>query len=72
MQRALLYAGASTLVLSYWPVDSDATAAFMQAFHHAAQSTAPPAAAREALKAVMAKPTYAHPYHWAAFMVVGR
>jgi CHAT domain-containing protein len=72
MQRALLYAGASTLVLSYWPVDSDATAAFMQAFHLAAQSTAPPAAAREALKAVKAKTAYAHPYHWAAFMVVGR
>ena len=72
MQRALLYAGASTLVLSYWPVDSDATAAFMQAFHRAAQSTAPPAAAREALKAVKANPAYAHPYHWAAFMVVGR
>ena len=72
MQRALLYAGASTLVLSYWPVDSAATAAYMQAFHRAALKSAPPAAARAALKAVKANPAYAHPYHWAAFMLVGR
>jgi CHAT domain-containing protein len=72
MQRALLFAGANTLVLSYWPVDSDATAVFMQAFHQAVQSSPPAVAARVALRAVKKQKAYAHPYFWSAFMVVGR
>ena len=38
MVRALIYAGAGTLVLSYWEVDSAATALWMQTFYEAAQS----------------------------------
>ncbi len=72
MQRALLFAGANTLVLSYWPVDSDATAVFMQAFHQTVQSSTPAVAARTALKAVKNQKAYTHPYYWSAFMVVGR
>jgi len=72
MQRALLYAGANALVLSYWPVDSDATAVFMRAFHRSAQSEGPAAAGRAALKAVKQIPDYAHPYFWSAFLVVAR
>lgn len=72
MQRALLYAGANALVLSYWPVDSDATAVFMRAFHVGAQTASPAAAARAALTAVKQRPDYAHPYFWSAFMVLAR
>ena len=32
LERALIYAGAGTLVLSYWEVDSDATALWMGSF----------------------------------------
>jgi CHAT domain-containing protein len=34
--RALIYAGAGALVLSYWEVDSDATALWMRSFYEAA------------------------------------
>ncbi len=72
MVRALLYAGAGTLVLSYWEVDSAATAQWMRGFYDAARSKPPAAAARAALSLVKSNPDYNHPYFWAAFMVVGR
>lgn len=72
MMRALLYAGAGSLVLSYWPVESDATALWMESFYRAAQSAPPAEAARRALQAVRNRPEYKHPYFWAAFMTVDR
>lgn len=72
MLRALLYAGASTLVLSYWEVDSASTALWMETFHRAAQVGSPAEAARQALRAVKKRPEYAHPYFWSAFMLVTR
>ena len=72
MVRALIYAGAGTLVLSYWEVDSAATALWMQTFYEAAQSRPVPEAARAALARVKAKPEYGHPYYWAAFTMIGR
>lgn len=70
MLRALLYAGASTLVVSYWKVDSASTALWMETFHRAAQASSPAEAARQALRAVKKRPEYAHPYFWSAFMLV--
>jgi CHAT domain-containing protein len=72
MVRALLYAGAGRLVLSYWEVDSSAAALWMQTFYEAAQAKPLPAAARAALIRVKGTPGYSHPYYWAAFMMVGR
>lgn len=72
MIRALLYAGASTVVLSYWEVDSASTALWMETFHRAAQSSSPAEAARLALREVKKRPEYAHPYFWGAFMLVTR
>jgi CHAT domain-containing protein/tetratricopeptide (TPR) repeat protein len=72
MVRALIYAGAGTLVLSYWEVDSAATALWMQSFYRAAQSRPLPDAARAALIQVKARPEYSHPYYWAAFTMIGR
>jgi CHAT domain-containing protein len=72
MVRALIYAGAGTLVLSYWEVDSAATALWMQAFYEAALTQPLPAAARTALLKVKNTPNYRHPYYWAAFGVTGR
>jgi CHAT domain-containing protein len=72
MVRALIYAGAGTLVLSYWEVDSAATALWMQAFYEAAQSRPVAEAARTALARVKARPEFAHPYYWAAFTMIGR
>jgi len=72
MVRALIYAGAGTLVLSYWEVDSAATALWMQTFYEAAQSRPVPEAARTALARVKARPEFSHPYYWAAFTMIGR
>ena len=72
MVRALIYAGAGTLVLSYWEVDSAATALWMQAFYEAALTQPPAAAARTALLRVKNTPNYRHPYYWAAFGMIGR
>lgn len=72
MVRALIYAGAGTLVLSYWEVDSAATALWMQAFYEAALTQPPAAAARTALLKVKNTPNYRHPYYWAAFGTIGR
>ncbi|HEY7291941.1 MAG TPA: CHAT domain-containing protein [Vicinamibacterales bacterium] len=70
--RSLLYAGAGSLVLSYWEVDSDATALWMQTFYQAALTRPMPDAARAASAAVRAKPAFSHPYYWAAFGMIGR
>jgi CHAT domain-containing protein len=72
MSRALLYAGASTLVLSSWKVDSEATTTWMRAFYEAAVSRPIAEAARIALLRVKSEPAYAHPYYWAPFTIVGR
>jgi CHAT domain-containing protein len=70
MIRALLYAGANTLVLSYWKVDSASTALWMETFHRMAQTSPPAEAARQALLAVKNRPEFAHPYFWSAFMLL--
>jgi CHAT domain-containing protein len=72
MVRALIYAGAGTLVLSYWEVDSAATALWMQTFYETAQSRPLAEAARTALVRVKSRPEYRHPYYWAAFTMIGR
>jgi CHAT domain-containing protein len=72
MVRALMYAGAGTLVLSRWKVDSAATALWMQTFYQAATSSTMPEAARAALIKVKSNPEYRNPYYWAAFTMTGR
>jgi CHAT domain-containing protein len=72
MARALIYAGAPSIVLSKWRVDSEATALWMRTFYQSAMSKSIPAAARDALTTVKANPAFRHPYYWAAFTVIGR
>lgn len=72
MERALLYAGANTLILSYWKVESDSTALWMETFYKEAQTKPLNDAARLALIKVKKHPDYNYPYYWGAFMMVGR
>jgi CHAT domain-containing protein len=72
LARALIYAGAANLVLSYWQIDSEATALWMQTFYESALSRPLPGAARLALVRVKNTPAFAHPYYWAAFAMIGR
>ena len=72
MARGLLYAGAQSLLLSQWPVDSAATAAWMQAFYETAKSQPLAEAVRAASLHVKAQPGHDHPFYWAAFTLTSR
>ena len=77
LMRALLYAGASSVVLSYWAVEDQSTARLMADFYsHLAGGSAKGAALRAAQQRFAADPDealaqYRHPYYWAPFFMVG-
>jgi CHAT domain-containing protein len=71
MERGLLYAGASYLVMSSWRVDAAATELWMTTFYREAQTKPPNAAGRLALLAVKNDPKYQSPFFWAPFKMTG-
>ncbi len=81
LMRALLYAGASSLVLTLWTVEDRTTASLMQRFYsHLAAGQRKGSALRQAqLACIRPDPTAAdaeparcaHPYFWAPFFLVG-
>ncbi len=71
LARAFIYAGARSLVVSQWSVDSQATMNLMTAMFASPASTQAAALHDAALKMMTSKDQYSHPYYWAAFTVVG-
>jgi len=77
LMRAFLYAGADSLVLSLWAVEDHSTARLMEAFYgKLAQGWTKGAALQHAQRQFIETqgtlPTsYAHPYFWAPFFLVG-
>lgn len=81
LMRALLYAGAASLVLTLWTVEDRSTAGLMQRFYQGlARKERKGSALRQAQLAFIqgdsAAPAsensaYAHPYFWAPFFLVG-
>ncbi len=72
--RAFLAAGASSLVMSLWPVEDNATNELMQLFYQRLLSgDSKTRALREAQCALLHQTSsiYTHPYFWAAFRLVG-
>jgi CHAT domain-containing protein len=69
--RGLLQAGASSVVLSLWPVSDASTAHLMGSFYAHLQAGHGPAAAMRRAQ-MDARLLHAHPYHWASFVVLGR
>lgn len=77
LAKAFFYAGARSLLVSHWPVASEATVPLTTAMlkeyaAHPAQGKAE--AHRKAMLALIAMPDhpeYAHPLFWAPFVVVG-
>lgn len=74
---SLFAAGASSVVVSQWAVDSASTTTLMIGFHErwrtAGQDrTAAAEALRGAARAVMADPRYRHPFYWAGFVLIGK
>ncbi len=70
LTRALLTAGADTVVSSLWRVSDRSTAILMEEFHRQLQSGANPS---DALRTagLRARKEFPAPHHWAAFIVTG-
>jgi CHAT domain-containing protein len=80
LMRALIYAGAASLVLSLWSVEDRSTAQLMETFYRQlAQGKSKVDALRQAQVGFIRSTSelaaqshaYAHPYFWAPFFLVG-
>lgn len=72
MSWALLLAGCPTVAVSQWLAESAATSKLMIRFHESlAAGRSPAASMRIAQRALLSDPRYAHPFYWAAFVVLG-
>ncbi len=79
LMRAFLYAGAASLVLSLWAVEDRSTARLMETFYRKlAEGWTKGAALQHAQRQFIGEqddgqgsPSYAHPYFWASFFLVG-
>lgn len=71
--QAFLSSGTRAVVATLWPVDDATAARFTQAFYEelAAGSTVTAATASARLR-LREDPTTSHPFHWAAWVVIGR
>jgi len=70
LRRALVVAGAETVVMSLWKVDDDSTHLLMEAYYTnllAGQGRA--LALREAMRSL--RVSRSHPYYWAPFIALG-
>ncbi len=72
LTRAFQYAGARTVVASLWSVGDASTAGLMGRFYGGVKGgKAKDEAMREAQLALLRDPKTSHPFHWAAFQVIG-
>lgn len=72
LSRACLYAGASSLLLSLWRVEDASVARLMQSFYKSLLSGLGKAAAlRQAQLEMLEDETYAHPFFWSPFILIG-
>ena len=72
LMRAFLYAGAKSIVLSFWSVEAISTHELMIDFYTLLKKGEKKAnALRKAQLNLMAKKEYSHPYFWAPFRLIG-
>jgi CHAT domain-containing protein len=71
LTRAFLGVGASTLVVSLWLVQDEATALLMGKYYERLCGNVRPAEALRAAQLAV-KAEYSHPYYWAPFILVGQ
>jgi CHAT domain-containing protein/tetratricopeptide (TPR) repeat protein len=74
LSRALLYAGAKNLIVSYWSVADESTAQLMVNFYRPVVTFGHPfsRALREAKLQLMKDNPKITPFHWAPFILIGR
>ena len=77
LSRAFQYAGARSVVASLWSVADRSTAVLMRSFYSHLEAGAAKAEALRAAQLEMIEPeaegdgSFAHPFHWAAFVLIG-
>jgi CHAT domain-containing protein len=70
--RAFLYAGASNVLATIWPVEDRATAGLMETFYRYLESGSSPSEAMTlAKRASLSSAGTVHPFYWAGFILVG-
>ncbi len=71
LRRALVVAGAETVVMSLWKVDDETTSTLMEAYYrHLLEGQGRATALRTAMRGLRA--TQPHPHFWAPFISLGR
>jgi len=73
INRAFFYAGASSVLMSLWPVNDQATYQLMERFYshlHSSESIAN--ALRKAKLELSSSQLLSHPYYWAGFVISGK
>jgi CHAT domain-containing protein/predicted negative regulator of RcsB-dependent stress response len=73
LSRAMAYAGAKKMVVSFWSVADESTSTFMGEFYRGALATQPIrfATALQQAKKQMLQTAYAAPFYWAPFVLIG-
>jgi CHAT domain-containing protein len=72
LRRALILAGAETLVMSLWPVSDQGTRDLMIAYYKSLRAgEGRSEAMRQVQIRMLADPERRHPYYWASFIVSG-
>ncbi len=73
LTQGFLYAGAARVVVSFWPVDDEASAELMAGLYRGILEDGLPAAAalRSAQLAMHRNPRWHAPYYWAGFFLLG-
>jgi CHAT domain-containing protein len=70
--RALLYAGARSVVVSLWQVDDDSTPDLMISFYrHLDQDADKAESLRQAKLEMIRQGRFSHPFYWAPFILLG-
>ncbi|MGQ9470703.1 MAG: CHAT domain-containing protein, partial [Candidatus Aminicenantales bacterium] len=72
LSRAFFYAGASSLILSLWPINDQATAQLMDRFYYYLKSGhSVEKGLQKAKLELINSQTLSHPYYWGGFIVAG-
>ncbi|NOT76547.1 MAG: CHAT domain-containing protein [Cyclobacteriaceae bacterium] len=74
LSRALVYAGAKNIMVSYWSVSDESTSELMTSFYEKLLAQSSPnfrEALQQAKTEMIKKSTYAAPYYWAPFVLIG-
>jgi CHAT domain-containing protein/Tfp pilus assembly protein PilF len=72
LRRALVIAGAESLVMTLWQVDDIATKELMAGYYTKLKAGRPRSSGlREMQLEILARPKYGHPFYWASFLPAG-